>query len=97
MLDKNTLVVCPWCGHSNTIEKWNSGTYLQCTNREMKRDFIQMTNEKAFKRNSKSFYMCPSCSKWTRGNQLSIVTNNNKNVERLGGEPLIKAINNSNT
>ena len=53
MLDKNNLVVCPWCGHSNTIEKWNSDTYKQCTNREMKRDFIQMTNEKAFKRNSK--------------------------------------------
>ena len=37
--------------------------------------------------------MCPSCSKWTRGNQLRIVTNNNKNDEKLEEKSLINGIN----
>lgn len=73
MIDKNASVKCPWCSADTNIIKWNDLTYSQCINREMKRDFIPITNEKVFKNGSVSFYMCPKCSKWSRGSQLILI------------------------
>ncbi len=90
MISKTSLVRCPWCEKENTVEKWNDGTFAQCTNREMKRDFMPMTNEKAFKKNSVSFYVCPNCGKWTRGSQLLLIRGQNNSNNELSAEPLIK-------
>ena len=87
MINRNEHIRCGWCNRVSTLGEWNDLTYSKCTNREMKRAFTQLTNEKAFLRKSDTFYICPNCSKWSRGCQLSIVDTEDKRLRSLGGEP----------
>ncbi|MBO5388009.1 MAG: hypothetical protein J6A59_07715 [Lachnospiraceae bacterium] len=87
MIDRHVDVKCGWCAKTATLGEWNDLTYSRCTNREMKRAFINLTAEKAFMRKSDTFYECPNCHKWSRGSQLSIVNTNDARLLRLGGEP----------
>lgn len=89
MINRNEDVKCPWCGSINKLGVWNDLAYSKCVNREMKRAFTQLTDEKAFLRKSDTYYICPSCSKWSRGSQLSIVNTNNARLLKLGGELVI--------
>lgn len=86
MISRNEKISCGWCGKVSTLGEWNDLTYSRCTNREMKRAFTQLTNEKAFLRKSDTFYECPECHKWSRGSQLSIVDTNDEKLLKLGGE-----------
>jgi len=86
MIERNEKVKCGWCNERSTLGEWNDLTYSKCTNREMKRAFTQLTNEKAFLRKSDTFYICPKCFKWSRGSQLSIVDTKDKRLLSLGGE-----------
>lgn len=89
MISRNEKVMCSWCGKTSRLGEWNDLTYSKCTNREMKRAFTQLTSEKAFLRKSDTFYMCPSCNKWSRGSQLSIVDTDDKKLLKLGREPVM--------
>lgn len=95
MLSRNLDVKCSWCGKTSTLGDWNDTTYARCTNREMKRAFITLTDKKAFLRKTDSFYLCPCCGKWSRGSQLRIVNTNDVKLLKLGGESVLKAMNNS--
>ncbi len=70
MYSRNLNVKCPWCGKLSKLGEWNDITYAQCFSREMKRAFTQLTEKKAFLKGSDTFYMCPLCKKWSRGNLL---------------------------
>lgn len=87
MIDVNEKVQCGWCGDKATLKEWDELTYSKCVNREMKRAYTPLTNEKAFSHKSKSFYECPNCHKWSRGNKLSIVDTDDTKLLKLGGEP----------
>lgn len=89
MISVEEDIKCPWCGAVEKLGVWNDLTYSRCTNREMKRAFTKLTEEKAFLRKSDTYYICPVCSKWSRGSQLSIVNTNNPKLLRLGGELVI--------
>ena len=92
-ISKQEHVRCGWCGEVSNLGEWNDLTYSKCTNREMKRAFTSLTDSKAFIRKSDTFYMCPKCSKWSRGSQLSIVDTNNPMLSKLGREPIISSVN----
>ena len=89
MIKRSEHVRCGWCGKISTLGEWNDLTYSKCTNREMKRAFTLLSEERAFLRKSDTFYMCPKCEKWSRGSQLSIVDTEDKKLLRLGREPVI--------
>lgn len=89
MISRDEKIRCNWCGKASKLGEWNDLTYSKCVNREMKRAFTQLTNEKAFNRSSDTFYICPCCKKWSRGSQLSIVNASDKRLEKLGGEPFM--------
>lgn len=88
MISRNEKIRCGWCSAVNSLGEWNDLTYSKCTSRQMKRAFTQLTEEKAFLRKSDTFYLCPSCGKWSRGSQLSIIDSDNPKLMRLGGEPV---------
>ena len=87
MLDRKLDVKCPWCGKTSHLGDWNDSTYNRCTSREMKRAFTNLTDKRAFMKNSDTFYICPKCEQWSRGCQLSIVNTENKSLLSLGRQP----------
>ena len=89
MIDRKEHVRCGWCMHIADLGEWNDLTYSKCTNREMKRAFTQLTEEKAFYHKSDTFYLCPNCNKWSRGSQLAIVDTDDKKLLKLGREPVM--------
>jgi hypothetical protein len=89
MISRDENVRCGWCGKASKLGEWNDLTYSKCVNREMKRAFTQLTSERAFLRKSDTFYMCPRCSKWSRGSQLSIVDTTDEKLMKLGREPVM--------
>lgn len=89
MINRSEHVRCGWCMRTSALGEWNDLTYSKCTNREMKRAFTQLTQEKAFMRKSDTFYICPKCNKWSRGSQLAIVDTTNEKLLRLGREPIM--------
>ena len=95
-IDKKEKIRCGWCLKESTLGEWNDLTYSKCTNREMKRDFTQLTDSKAFLRKSDTFYLCPKCNKWSRGCQLKIVDSDNPALNRLGGESMFKTVESKN-
>ena len=89
MISREEDIRCPWCNKVSKLGIWNDLTYGKCTNREMRRAFTSLTEEKAFLRKSDTYYICPLCNKWCRGSQLSIVNTDNARLLGLGGELLI--------
>lgn len=96
MLSRNLAVKCSWCGKDSTLGEWNDTTYARCTNREMKRAFVQLTDKRAFLRKTDSFYLCPICGKWSRGSQLRIIHTDDPMLLKLGGESVMTAVKGSN-
>jgi hypothetical protein len=90
MIDSNAMVRCPWCLESNTLKEWDNNSYAECLNRETKRAYKHLENPSVWGKNSKSFYKCPKCSQWSRGNKLELVDTSGNAVAGLGGEPLIE-------
>ena len=86
MIDRNEHVRCSWCYGVSPLGDWTDLTYSQCTNREMKRAFTPLMQEKAFMRKSDTYYMCPKCGKWSRGSQLRIVDTEDQRLLKLGGD-----------
>lgn len=66
------IVRCKYCGQCSSIKEWDENTYKQCTNREMKRMYLHMTDNRAFTRSGDSSYMCPKCGLWSRGWDLHV-------------------------
>lgn len=92
MISRDEHILCSRCYEKSTLGEWNDITYARCTNREMKRAFTNLTQEKAFLKKSDTFYMCPKCHKWSRGSQLKIVDTENERLLKLGGEPIANNI-----
>ena len=86
VLDENLEVKCGWCMGIHSIKEWNDLTYSYCTRREMRRLYTPLTNIKAFSKNNEVYYCCPTCSKWSRGNQLRVMGDEYKGI---GGEPVM--------
>lgn len=96
MINRTEDIKCPRCNKESKLGEWNDITYKRCTNREMRRAFTQLTEERAFLRKSDTFYLCPKCKVWSRGSQLKIVNTTNEKLLRLGGEPVIVSIDGEN-
>lgn len=94
-IDKKEKVRCGWCFKDSTLGEWNDLTFSKCVNREMKRDFTQLTDSKAFFRKTNAFYICPKCFTWSRGSQLRIVDTDNEYLKKLGGEAVMAPVKNS--
>lgn len=90
MLAEDEHIKCNWCNSVSTAKNWNDETFNCCNNREMKRKFLSIFNEKAFSKNGQKYYKCPVCKNWSKGSQLSIVDTDNRYLLSLGGEPVIK-------
>lgn len=95
-ISRNEKVRCAWCFKDSSLGEWNDLTFNRCTNREMKRDFTQLSDSKAFLHKSNTFYLCPKCNTWSRGSQLKIVDTDNEALKRLGGESVTNHIKSSN-
>lgn len=95
LISKDADIECGWCNKSNKAEVWNSISKAECTSREMKRAYKDIFNEDVFNKNKKvAWYKCPKCGLWSKGTQLKIVNTNNSRYRALGGEPVIRTINN---
>ena len=90
MINKNAHIKCGWCDAVHEASVWISIAFESCTNREMKRAFLDIYNEKAFDRKNPHYYKCPSCNTWSKGSQLSIVDTDNPKLLKLGREPVMK-------
>lgn len=92
ILTDDINVVCPWCKHRDTLKNWNESTFNACVTREQKRAFRSLKNNRVWSKDSDYFYVCPICGKWCRGNKLKAITNELKEIEELGGLPLVNSI-----
>lgn len=89
MINKCVDVLCPRCGKVTKLEIWNNLTYSMCSTREMRRAYTQLYEEKAFRHESNTFYVCPQCHQWSRGSQLRITNTDNTELKKLGGRSVV--------
>lgn len=61
---------CIRCGKKSSLSAWNKKTREQCFTREQLRDYIQLYDTRAFKKETEVCYMCPRCGKWVEGYKL---------------------------
>lgn len=92
MLSQTEKVCCGWCDKASLARDWNDVTFKECKSREMRREYTPIFNEKAFLRQSNTFYKCPICGRWLRGCQLRIVETDNPHLLKLGGESIIQIV-----
>lgn len=92
MLEKGIQIKCGWCDGYTKAENWEKNTYDQCKSREMRRAYTSIYNKKTFYRKANTFYKCPICDMWSRGCQLKIVGTTDKELLKLGGEPVISEV-----
>ena len=64
-------IYCPKCGKTASLSAWNKKTQQQCVTSEQRRAYIHLYNEKAFDKETDTYYMCPKCSSWTDGYRLN--------------------------
>lgn len=86
------IIKCPRCGSKHILAEWENTTYGQCTSREMKRAYISLSVDRAYKEKSNTFYMCPRCNQWSRGSQL-IIESDDIELVKLGRKPIIRYTN----
>lgn len=84
MVSMEEYALCKWCFNESTLSEWNDLTYSKCTNREMKRKFTSLSDEKAFMKKSDTFYICPKCYKWSRGSEIRVINTKNQKLIKLG-------------
>lgn len=92
MISDDLNVICPWCGDDSTLKEWNDSSFEECLSRETRRSFVKLNEERVWKKESKNFYKCPCCNKWSRGNKLKIANANTNELKELGGEPLFEVV-----
>lgn len=49
-MTKMTRLVCPWCHTENSVAEWDAKTFKACTSREMKRNYVSLEKDKAYRR-----------------------------------------------
>ena len=91
MLNSTEIVICPRCDKKSTLKEWDDNTFKECKSREMRRLYLHLNMEKAFKKSSDTFYLCPKCNNWSRGSQL-IVDSNDKRLIKLGRQPVFEFV-----
>lgn len=89
MIGKEEILECGWCGEKSSLEEWDSLTYAGCRSREMKRSFTSLQKESAYSKGNASYYQCPKCENWSRGNQVVF---QNPKYKRLAGQPIIESV-----
>lgn len=92
MIKDTETIVCPRCGKKHSLSEWENLTYAQCTSREMKRAYIKLSTERAYREKTNTFYLCPSCNKWSRGSQL-IIESDDPELAKLGRKPILRCTN----
>lgn len=95
-ISRKERVRCPMCGAASSLGEWNDLTYEACTNREMRRAFMELKNPAAFKESSNKFYRCPKCLKWSSGCSLRIIDTEDSFLKSLGGKLNLKIIKREN-
>ncbi|MBR1453948.1 MAG: hypothetical protein IJ593_04820 [Lachnospiraceae bacterium] len=84
----NLYVKCPWCMRRISIEEVSEYTFSKCKNREMKRDFLKLTDVRAWSKTKKYYFICPECNQWASGSQYEVCSADAK-YRNLGKEPVI--------
>jgi len=68
----DTLVECPKCNESSIVDAWENMTQSSCESRKARRDYVKLSNAKAFKREAHVIYRCPECGEYSNGFQLKV-------------------------
>lgn len=89
MISNEERLECGWCGETHTLGDWDKVTFEGCRSREMKRAFTTLRKEKAYSKGNASYYKCPGCESWCRGNQLIF---KNPVYKKLGGQPILEQV-----
>lgn len=66
------VIECPDCKVESKLTEWDTVTFDQCYTREMKRSYISLADKRAYRKQSDTHYMCPSCKKYIKGYMLRI-------------------------
>ena len=88
-LPESERVICPWCDKDSSLKEWDDTTFSECISREQKRAFKHLTDPRVWKSTSESFFKCPLCGQWVRGNKLRL-KNWTPDYKGLGGRPLFE-------
>ena len=89
VIQQDEQITCGWCGKSSTSKEWTDATWNACFNRQQKRAFKPLDDEKLFKQTQKVYYLCPKCKVWGRADQEIYIDQNGK---KHGGKPVIKVV-----
>lgn len=77
---------CITCGKRSSLSAWNKKTREQCTTREQVRDYIQLYDPRAFKKETEVCYKCPRCGDWIDGYKLDPNTSLEEKYGLIGAE-----------
>lgn len=73
MIKKTMKIICPWCCKDSTVEEWDNESFQACKSREMKRNYISLEKDKAYKRGTDTYYCCPKCKQWSGGWKIVLI------------------------
>lgn len=73
------VILCNKCDKASKVSDWDLKTFNECTTREMRREFIGLTDARAYQKSSDTWYMCPCCNEYTEGYKLKIEETDGRN------------------
>lgn len=85
MLRTSLIIKCQYCKKSNTLDDWNKLSKKMCINREMRKSYTELTDKRVFTGKKEAYYICPSCGKWSKGDELIVYDEDNNRLNYLGG------------
>ena len=63
---KEEACKCIRCGKDSPIKEWDNNTFTN-VEPEYKNIFTSLTEEKAYDKLSRRWYLCPKCNEWSVG------------------------------
>lgn len=86
-------IECPWCNKRAEATHWNNNTKASCLTREQRRAFKEIYDPKQWKSTTKSYYKCPNCGQWIKGNSLRLEIEISGEMRKIGYAPIMRLVN----
>lgn len=65
-------IECKKCKKISKASDWDMKTFMDCNTREMRRDYIGLSDSRAYKKSTGTWYKCPCCEEYSAGYTLKI-------------------------
>ena len=69
-IDKRTKMACWCCKKSASLDVWDDSTLKEANCIEAIRDYVSLTDPRAYTIEEDTVYKCPNCGAWVEGAKI---------------------------